>query len=72
MVSTVRWSCIGRVAAYAPALGESRGLPGETVCSAGSGAQVFVRKSVLRRFYHWLIPFQRNPTFFQRLPQHAI
>jgi hypothetical protein len=27
---------------------------------------------MLRRFYHRLIAFQRNPTFFQRLPQHAV
>jgi hypothetical protein len=34
--------------------------------------EVFVRKSVLRHFYHRLIAFQGNPTFFQRLPQHAV
>ena len=46
--------------------------PGEILCNAGSGSELFLRESVLRRFYHRLIAFQRNPTFFQRLPQHAV
>jgi hypothetical protein len=44
--------------------------PARRFYSAGSPLDLFIGRSVLRRFR--LIAFQRNPTFFKRPPQHSI